>query len=132
MRKTTAIVEWCASVHALKLPYSIAVSSSRIDGLLTMKADMLRAGIPEDMIGVLHESPKKGASNTDAENQDRQILLISHQMIRANESNLKRYNSYKRAARDLLIYDESLLTSDVNNFTVRALCAALDSCHRTA
>ena len=64
--------------------------------------------------------------------QDRQILLISHQMIRANESNLKRYNSYKRAARDLLIYDESLLTSDVNNFTVRALCAALDSCHRTA
>jgi hypothetical protein len=77
------------------------------------------------MIGLLHESPKKGASNTDAENQDRQILLMSHQMIRANESNLKRYNSYKGKPRNLLIYDESLLTSDVNHFTVRSLCAAL-------
>jgi hypothetical protein len=123
--KTTAIIEWCASVHALKLPYSIAVSSSRIDALMTMKTAMLEAGIPDKMIGLLHESPKKGASNTDAENQDRQILLMSHQMIRANESNLKRYNTYKGAARNLLVYDESLLTSDVNHFTVRSLCAAL-------
>src|SRR5262245_46726291 len=58
--KTSAIIEWCASVHALKLPYSIAVSSSRIDALITMKTAMLAAGIPEDKIGVLHESPKKG------------------------------------------------------------------------
>lgn len=56
-------------------------------------------------VRVLHESPKKGASNTDTENQDRQILLMSHQMIRANESNLKRYNSYKGEARNLLVYD---------------------------
>jgi hypothetical protein len=123
--KTTAIIEWCASVHALGLPHSVAVSSSRIDALLTMKADMLKAGIPDSMIGLLHESPKKGVSNTDSENHDRQILLMSHQMIRASESNLKRYNTYKGAARNLLIYDESLLTSDVNHFTVRALCAAL-------
>jgi hypothetical protein len=123
--KTTAIIEWCASVHALGFPYSIAVSSSRIDALLTMRADMLKAGIPDSMIGVLHESPKKGASNTDTENHDRQILLMSHQMIRASETNLKRYNSYKGTVRNLLIYDESLLTSDVNHFTVRALCAAL-------
>ena len=123
--KTTAIIEWCASVHALGLPYSIAVSSSRIDALLSMRTDMLKAGIPDSMIGVLHESPKKGLSNTDAENHDRQILLMSHQMIRASESNLKRYNTYKSAARNLLIYDESLLTSDVNHFTLRALCAAL-------
>lgn len=44
--KTSAIIEWCASVHALGLPHSIAVSSSRIDALVTMKADMLKAGIP--------------------------------------------------------------------------------------
>lgn len=123
--KTSAIIEWCASVSALKLPYSVAVSSSRIDALLTMKADMVKAGIPDSMIGVLHESPKKGASNTDAENQDRQILLMSHQMIRASEKNLARYNTYRGAPRNLLVYDESLLTSDVRHFTVRSLCAAI-------
>lgn len=123
--KTTAIIEWCASVHALGLPYSIAVSSSRIDALVTMKASMMAAGIPEDMIGLLHESPKKGVSNTDAENYDRPILLMSHQMIRASEANLKRYNTYKGAARNLLIYDESLFTTDVNHFGTRPLKAAL-------
>ena len=34
--KTSAIVQWCASVHALGLPHSIAVSSSRIDALLDL------------------------------------------------------------------------------------------------
>jgi hypothetical protein len=129
--KTSAIIEWCASVQYLNLPYSIAVSSSRIDALVTMKAAMVAAGIPEAKIGLLHESPKKAeknkdaASNTDAENHDRQILLMSHQMIRASEANLKRYNTYKGQPRNLLVYDESLLTSDVNHFSVRALCAAL-------
>jgi hypothetical protein len=123
--KTRAIIEWCASVHALKLPYSVAVSSSRIDALITMKADMLAVGIPDSMIGVLHESPSKGASNTDAENQDRQILLMSHQMIRASEKNLQRYNLYQGKPRNLLLYDESLLTSEVNHFAVRSLVADL-------
>lgn len=123
--KTRAIIEWCASVHALKLPYSVAVSSSRIDALIQMKADMLAVGIPDSMIGLLHESPSKGASNTDAENHDRQILLMSHQMIRASEKNLQRYNLYQGKARHLLLYDESLLTSEVNHFAVRSLVADL-------
>ena len=125
--KTRAIIEWCASVHALKLPYSVAVSSSRIDALKQMKEDMLAVGIPESMIGLLHESPSKGASNTDAENQDRQILLMSHQMIRASQKNLQRYNLYHGKPRSLLLYDESLLTSEVNHFAVRSLVA--DLCH---
>jgi len=90
-----------------------------------MKADMMRAGIPDSMIGVLHESPKKGVSNTDTENQDRQILLMSHQMIRAKESNLARYNTYQGMQRNLLVYDESLFTTDVNHFGTRPLKAAL-------
>lgn len=127
--KTSAIIEWAASVHALKLPYSVAVASSRIDALITMKAHMMKAGIPEQLIGLLHESKtdkhRKAPGNTDSENQDRPILLMSHQMIRASESNLKRYNSYKSRPRNLLVYDESLLTSDVRHFTVRSLCAAI-------
>lgn len=129
--KTRAIIEWCASVHALKLPYSVAVSSSRIDALVQMKADMVAVGIPDSMIGLLHESPDKAkanklaASNTDTENHDRPFLLMSHQMIRASEKNLQRYNLYQGKPRNLLLYDESLLTSDVNHFPVRSLVADL-------
>ena len=129
--KTSAIIEWCASVHELGLPHSIAVSSSRIDALVKMKEDMIKAGIPATMIGLLHESPKKAeknklaAANTDTENADRQILLMSHQMIRASESNLQRYNTYKGAQRSLLVYDEFLFSTDVTHFGTRPLKAAL-------
>lgn len=124
--KTRAIIDWCASMTQLHLPYSVAVASSRIDALITLRDAMTKAGIPEFMIGLLHESPdKKVKSNSDGENQDRQILLMSHQMIRSSESNLTRYNSYQGHPRNLLIYDESLLTTDTHHFGIRPLCAAI-------
>lgn len=122
--KTTAIIQWCAA--AIELDYmgplfSVAVSSSRIDALKSMRALMIEAGIPADQIGLLHESPQKGRANTDDENAERPILLMSHQMIRSSEENLQRYNTFMAGPRSLLLYDESLLTTETSHFDAGTL-----------
>lgn len=46
-------------------------------------------------------------------------------MIRARAENRSRYNTYQGQPRNLLIYDESLITSDVRHFGTEPLCANL-------
>src|SRR5215831_7155386 len=55
--KTRAIIEWATAVHALRLPYTLAVSASRIEALCTLKRDMIHNGLPEELIGLLHNDP---------------------------------------------------------------------------
>lgn len=124
--KTRSIVEWITAVCEAKLPYSVAVAASRIEALCSLKRDLIANGVPEHLIGLLHEAPKKKASlPATTDNDNRPFLLCSHQMIRARAENLQRYNTYQGKQRDLLIYDESLLTSDVNHFGTRPLYASL-------
>jgi hypothetical protein len=124
--KTRAIVEWATAVHKYDAPFSLAVSASKIEALCTLKQDMIDNGIPEEKIGLLyHGDNKQGLKfKPTAENDDRPFMLITHQRIRSNEANLRQYNLYKDQPRSLLIYDESLLTSDVSHFEFTALMEA--------
>jgi len=126
--KTRAIVEWSAAVSKLGLPYSLVVSASRIEALCTLKRDMVKAGVPEEKIGLVYTATAKkdkySEPSTD-NNQDRQFLLCSHQLIRARECNLSLYNTYQGKARSLVVYDESLFISDIETFTVSGLCQSL-------
>ncbi len=123
--KTRAIIEWATAVHTKGAPHTLAVSASKIEALCTLKQDMIDNGIPEEKIGLLYHADKTGLKfKPTAENDDRPIMLITHQRIRASESNLKQYYLYQGKPRNLLIYDESLITSDVSHFEFTALMEA--------
>lgn len=119
--KTRAIIEWATAVHTLGLPYTLAVSASRIGALSTLKRDMIENGIPEWKIGLLHDATAKQIKDDDLEpatddNDDRPFMLVTHQRIRSKKNNLDQYNLYKGQPRNLLLYDESLMISDVEHF----------------
>lgn len=122
--KTRAIIEWATAVHKLDLPYTLAVSASRIEALCTLKREMIENGIPEEKIGLLHDDVKASLPAT-SDNDDRPFMLITHQRIRSKKDNLHQYNLYKGQPRNLLIYDESLMVSDVQSFDFIDLCACL-------
>jgi hypothetical protein len=123
--KTRAIIEWATAVHNLNAPFTFAVSASKIEALCTLKQDMIDNGIPEEKIGLLYHADKTGMKfKPTADNDERPFMLITHQRIRASESNLRQYNQYKGKPRNLLIYDESLLTSNVSHFEFTALMEA--------
>lgn len=122
--KTRAIIEWSTAVHKLNLPYTLAVSASRIEALCTLKREMMENGIPEEKIGLLHDDAKASMKAT-ADNDDRPFMLITHQRIRSKASNLHQYNNYQGQPRNLLVYDESLMVSDVEHFTYADLTGAL-------
>lgn len=124
--KTRAVIEWATAVSKLKLPFSLVVSASRIEALCTMKRDMIKNGIPRDQIGLIYALSKEPYSEpaTD-DNESRPFLLCSHQMIRSRATNLDLYNTYQGEPRSLCIYDESLLVSDIEYFTVGDICGAL-------
>jgi len=122
--KTRAIIEWATAVYTLGLPFSLAVSASRIEALCTLKRDMIGSGIPEALIGLLHDDPNASLQAT-TENDERPIMLITHQRIRSSERNLAQYGFYQGKPRNLLVYDESLVASDVTHFGTRPLFAAM-------
>lgn len=122
--KTRAIIEWATQVHHLELPYTLAVSASRIEALCTLKREMIENGIPEGKIGLLHDDAKASMKAT-ADNDDRPFMLVTHQRVRSKKDNLSQYNVYKGQPRHLLIYDESLMISDVQQFDFEKLCGAL-------
>lgn len=135
--KTRAIIEWTTAVSALRLPLSMVVSASRIEALCTLKRDMMDNGVPEKQIGLIYtrvfEKDSKGKAKelkyslppTEGDNHERPFLLCSHQLIRSQETNLDFYNVYQGQPRDLCIYDESLMVSDLDNFPVEDLCRSI-------
>jgi len=123
--KTRAIIEWATAVHKTpELPYTVAIAASRIEALCTLKRDMIDNGIPEDKIGLLHDD-RNASLRATADNDDRPFMLCTHQRIRSKKDNLSLYNLYKGQPRHLLIYDESLMSSDVQHFDFIDLCACL-------
>jgi hypothetical protein len=122
--KTRAIIEWATAVHKLNLPYSLAVSASKIDALRTLKQAMIDNGIPESKVGLLyHDSRPDGLQPTE-DNDDRPFMLVTHQRIRSSVRNLRQYYEYNGQPRNLLVYDESLLASDVSHFEFTQLMEA--------
>lgn len=122
--KTRAIIEWSTAVSQLKLPYTLAVSASRIEALCTLKREMMDNGIPEEMIGLLHDDAKASMKAT-GDNDNRPFMLVTHQRIRSKKENLDLYNFHKGQQRNLLIYDESLMVSDVEHFDYADLTGCL-------
>lgn len=133
--KTQSIVAWVSTLYQRGVKHiSLAVCASKVEALCDLKRDLIEAGVPEDHIGLLHsyqfdqskadlymadKAPlppgyaslpcnSEGSRNGGS---DHQILLVTHNRVRGN-GDITRFNLYKGKPRDLLIWDESLITSD--------------------
>ena len=125
--KTTAIVECCAALHQVgNTATSAVVCASRIEALCTMKRDMLAAGIPANKIGLIYAGAKadKYSEPCTINNEDRQFLLISHNRV-ANAQHLPQLNTFHGGPRSVVVYDESLLVSEIEHFLVDQFNGAL-------
>ena len=86
----------------------------------------MKSGVPEERIGLIHSYqhdpshrlpdgslPQGYASEpTTEDNDDRQIMLVTHQRVRGGQASLSRFRTYRGEPRQLMIYDESLFVSD--------------------
>lgn len=130
--KTLTIRSWIAALHQLNRDHiGVAVVESKIEELCTLKRQLIEDGVPAEKIGLIHSyehKPKKIAesgvhrrvsdgfatepSDHDKGGYERQILLITHAKLRSNKASVEKFNSYQGKPREVMLYDESLITSD--------------------
>lgn len=124
--KTLSVVAWIAAQHQLKLGLSISVSAQQIDALCSIKFDLIEAGVPENLIGIRHNKGNN-AKYPDTGNDDRPIMLGAHARVRGAEE-MPAFCRYRGAARDLLIWDESLISADTTVLDLSYTDTALMHC----
>lgn len=122
MGKTQSVVAFCTALVTQGFDdKSVVVSATKVEALAGIKRDLIANGVPEDRIGLIHSyrhdptmDPKglpEGFASLPAtdENDERQIMLVTHNRIKGGK--VDRFNWYRGAPRNLVIWDESLLVS---------------------
>lgn len=109
--KTQCVIAWIAAATELGLGLSVAVSASQIAALFKIKQDLIEAGVPPVNIGLRH-SKGKNAAEPDTGDEDRPIMLVSHERIRRGAGVAPAVCMHRGAPRDLLIWDESLMVAE--------------------
>ena len=132
--KTQSVIAWLAAVHHLDFDIAATVAAEHVEALCKVVRELREQGVPAEKIGLLHSKDydearaaefmrtgdysvlgDKFASEPKTDTPDqRQFLLVSHQRIRGATDDAGReiiVTSYKGRARDLLIWDEVLLTT---------------------
>lgn len=135
--KTTAVAVWCANLIRSGHQKSVAISASKVEALCELRREFQALGVPADRVGLLHSKQYAAAkveavlrgdqiSETHAsepsEGHDRQILLITHQRARSGSSDSP--YRWRDKPRDLIIWDESLITSDSTGLDISDIRAA--------
>lgn len=142
MGKTQCVIAWLAAVHASgRKEISVAVAATKIEQLCEMREALIHNGVPVDQIGLLHSAkfdtarvvdgqPDDGYASAPSDGDaaaDRQILLITHQRVKGGD--LRRFNTYRGATRNLLVWDESLIVSDSQALDLRDIRAEFAHLH---
>ena len=138
--KTSAAIECMATLHHIgHREMSVVVSAGRIKALWDMKHGLIAAGVPEHKIGLMYVDGKHAKDETgkplpgylppiaSTEGDTKPFLLISHQRT-AKKDSLEEFRTYQGKPRSVVIYDESLLVSEVKHFNAHDLCQALAGC----
>lgn len=109
--KTQAVVAWCAELYHRKQPYSVMVCQTQVDHLCELKDQLIANGVPADAIGLVHTKGRDAKWPATGDNEEKQILLVTHQKVR-HGADIREVNRYYGKPRDLVIWDESLIASD--------------------
>lgn len=139
--KTTAILAWLVELaQSWEIP--VCVSMFTVEALCRLYRDLLRAGLTEGQVGLIHsydvfdgplapgELPPPGKASEpslpwDSEKKRypyRQVVLVSHNRLR--KADLSRFFHVGDQPRALTIFDESLVTNDSRTIDADALLAA--------
>lgn len=138
--KTSAAIECMATLHHTgNTEMSVVVSAGRIKALWDMKHGLMAAGVREHKIGLLYVDGKNAKDEkgkplpgylppiASTEGDTKQFLLISHQRTSQRDS-LHEFSTFQGKPRSVVVYDESMLISEVGHFNVHDLCQALAGC----
>ena len=135
--KSSSVIMWLSALATLKADHaSVAVASSKVEELCKLKRALITQGVPADWIGLKHSKrydPSKlpiDRSSLDyftddtyasepSEGTDRRIVLVTHSRVRG--CNFADFGTYKGKPRNLMIYDESLITSDATGLAVNRI-----------
>jgi hypothetical protein len=107
--KTTCAVAWLTALARLGLAgrITVAVASMEVQALCEMWDKLASLGVPMEQVGLLHSKPN-ASHKTTPEATARPILLLCHARVRTKFLDQFRYAGEMR---DLLIYDESLVST---------------------
>lgn len=132
--KSAAVVAWIAAVS--KDPeakdISVAVAASKIEALCEMKRSLIAHGVNADAIALIHsfkhdpERARKGlagyATEPSDKGMDRRFVLVSHSRVQGVSHDFMKHRGHRR---DILIWDESLITSEAIGLSVSEIRGAI-------
>jgi hypothetical protein len=124
--KSQAVVALAVAIHRLGMDdLSIAVACSQITELESLIDCLVANGVPLDRIGIIHS---KGSAckypSTRKDDDTKQFQFCSHVRVRDSMGYLP-FMKFNGTPRPLLVWDESLFTSDVRSVDVGDLSMAL-------
>lgn len=121
--KTLATECFAWAINHLDLDVGIVVAVYRLRDMKAVYDDLIEMGVPADDIGVRHgeNDANKMTVEPTTGNRDRRIMLVTHARLQGGDENLPQYGFYKGRPRDLVIYDESLVSTDNWALSVKVL-----------
>ena len=128
MGKTTCVVALVKELqHTDK---SLLISAERIEQLIEMRDQMIEAGVDANKLGIFHSSQQKhpDCPTVKPADLDRvQFLLASHNRVKSDSmrSITERLMLYGQGNRDLVIWDETLLTTKADSLERASLRKAV-------
>lgn len=122
--KTLSIVAWITAQYQLGLGLSVAVAAQQIESLCQIKSELVAAGVPESLIGIRH-TKGTAARYPDTGEADLPIMLGSHSRIQGSLE-MPSFCRHRGMPRNLLIWDESLVSSETTTLDVHDAVSALN------
>ena len=122
--KTQALVAFAAEIHHQQKPWPILICASKVEELCNIKRELIANGVRDEAIGLVHSYGKQASLPATEDNENRIIMLVTHNRVRGNED-IRRYNSYHGEPRRVVVWDESLLISQPEFIELRAIEQAL-------
>jgi hypothetical protein len=112
--KTQSTMHWCAKMLEAKLDFGVAIACGQISALNDINDFLVhQLHVPQDLVGTLVSKDVADdlSGRLTFDGNDFPILLVTHARIHMGSDELSRYWQYQRLSRDLLIFDESLISS---------------------
>ncbi len=125
--KTTAIKALILALQ--KTDRSIVIATERIAQQKELFDDLVKLGVDKGKIGIYHNSEYKYEdipSIPESMIDSTQFLLITHSRVKGKRFDLNTYNVFVGEKRDLVIWDESLLTTNGDAIAVENLIGEIE------
>lgn len=112
--KTQSISHWCAAVANSNLNFGVAIACSQVKALNDINDFLVKElRVPQSTIGTLvgNDKAKDVAGRRVFDGDTSQILLMTHARVHMGKNQLTRYWYYQGQERQVLCFDESLISA---------------------